>query len=91
MSHLARQVERGFVSGGITARSPPRSWRRGIAIKPYAAMGALHGPLDGIFDIMANHPFAPEDVRSVDVERRMPPTTTVGGCWSVRLRRSEPR
>ena len=38
-----------------------------IAIKPYAAMGALHAPLDAIFDIMAEHPFEPEQVDRIDI------------------------
>jgi 2-methylcitrate dehydratase PrpD len=38
-----------------------------IAIKPYAAMSALHAPLDAIFDIMANHPFTGEQVDHIDI------------------------
>jgi 2-methylcitrate dehydratase PrpD len=39
-----------------------------IAIKPYAAMGALHAPLDGIFDIMAKRPLKPEEIERIDID-----------------------
>lgn len=39
-----------------------------IAIKPYAAMGALHAPLDAIFDIMAKHPLKPDDIAHIDID-----------------------
>jgi aconitate decarboxylase len=38
-----------------------------IAIKPYAAMGALHGPLDAIFDIMSKNPFKSAEVEHIDI------------------------
>lgn len=38
-----------------------------IALKPYAAMGALHGPLDGIFEILARGPLDPDQIESVEV------------------------
>jgi aconitate decarboxylase len=38
-----------------------------IAIKPYAAMGALHAPLDAIFDLLEKHPFRADDVEKVDI------------------------
>lgn len=38
-----------------------------IAIKPYAAMGALHAPLDALFDIQARRPFAADEVERMDV------------------------
>ncbi|GAA0304315.1 MmgE/PrpD family protein [Sphingomonas oligophenolica] len=38
-----------------------------ISIKPYAAMGASHGPLDAMFAIRARRPFAPKDVARVDI------------------------
>jgi len=38
-----------------------------IAIKPYAAMGALHAPLDAVFDIMAKNPFSGEEVDRIDI------------------------
>jgi len=38
-----------------------------IAIKPYAAMGALHAPLDALFDLMARRPFEPGEVAGIDV------------------------
>jgi aconitate decarboxylase len=39
-----------------------------IAIKPYAAMGALHGPLDAIFDIAAERPLKPEEIERIDID-----------------------
>ena len=38
-----------------------------IAIKPYAAMGALHAPLDALFDILARRPFTADEVERMDV------------------------
>ena len=39
-----------------------------IAIKPYAAMGALHAPLDAIFDILAKRPLKAEEIASIDID-----------------------
>ena len=39
----------------------------GISLKPYAAMGACHGPLDALFDVQARSPFRPEDVDRIDI------------------------
>lgn len=39
----------------------------GIVLKPYAAMGALHSPLDGIFALMAETPIAAADVVKIDI------------------------
>ncbi len=39
-----------------------------IAIKPYAAMGALHGPLDSIFDILKRRPFSAEEVDHIRID-----------------------
>lgn len=38
-----------------------------IAIKPYAAMGALHAPLDALFNIAARRPLEPERIERIDV------------------------
>lgn len=38
-----------------------------IAIKPYAAMGALHAPLDALFDIRARRQFTADEVERMDV------------------------
>ncbi len=38
-----------------------------IAIKPYAAMGALHAPLDAVFDIAARRRLAPAEIESVHI------------------------
>ena len=39
-----------------------------IAVKPYAAMGALHAPLDAIFDIMAKRPFKGDEIERIDID-----------------------
>jgi 2-methylcitrate dehydratase PrpD len=39
-----------------------------IVIKPYAAMGALHAPLDAIFDIMAQTPLKAEEIDHIDID-----------------------
>jgi len=38
-----------------------------IAIKPYAAMGALHAPLDALFKVAARKPLTAEAIASIDV------------------------
>jgi Uncharacterized protein involved in propionate catabolism len=38
-----------------------------IVIKPYAAMGALHAPLDALFDITAQRKIRPEEIDRIDV------------------------
>ena len=38
-----------------------------IAIKPYAAMGALHAPLDAVFDIAARRRLVPAEIESVHI------------------------
>jgi 2-methylcitrate dehydratase PrpD len=39
-----------------------------IAIKPYAAMGALHGPLDAIFDIARRRPLTTEAIERIEID-----------------------
>jgi aconitate decarboxylase len=39
-----------------------------IVVKPYAAMGALHAPLDAIFDILAKKPLQPELIERIDID-----------------------
>ena len=39
----------------------------GISIKPYATMGASHGPLDAMFAIRARRPFVPAEVARIDI------------------------
>lgn len=39
-----------------------------ICIKPYAAMGALHTPLDGIFEIMGRKALKPDEIERIDVD-----------------------
>jgi aconitate decarboxylase len=38
-----------------------------IAIKPYAAMGALHAPLDALFNVAARRPLASNQIERMDV------------------------
>lgn len=38
-----------------------------IVVKPYAAMGALHAPLDAIFDIAAERALKPEEIERIDI------------------------
>ena len=38
-----------------------------IAIKPYAAMGALHAPLDAVFDIATRRRLVPAEIESVHI------------------------
>ena len=38
-----------------------------IAIKPYAAMGALHAPLDALFRIAARRPLRADNIAAIDV------------------------
>ena len=52
------------IAGELSAR-----WdTMGIVLKPYAAMGALHPPLDGIFALMAEEPIRAEDVDHIDIQ-----------------------
>lgn len=39
-----------------------------IVIKPYAAMGALHGPLDCLFDIAKRRKLDPDEIAAIDVD-----------------------
>ena len=55
-------------AGMITAGLGEVWETRRIAIKPYAAMGALHGPLDAIFDIAAQRPLRPEEIDRIEVD-----------------------
>src|SRR4029077_9017046 len=40
----------------------------GIEVKKYPACYGIHRPLDGLFDLMAEHSFALEDVERIDIE-----------------------
>jgi len=55
-------------AGKITAGLGETWETHRIAIKPYAAMGALHAPLDGIFDIMAKRPLHAEEIERIDID-----------------------
>jgi len=39
-----------------------------IVVKPYAAMGELHAPLDALFDIAAERPLRAEEIARIDVD-----------------------
>jgi 2-methylcitrate dehydratase PrpD len=39
-----------------------------IAIKPYAAMGALHAPLDAIFNVMKQRPLKSDEIERIDID-----------------------
>lgn len=39
-----------------------------IAVKPYAAMGGLHGAIDAVFDIAARRPLKAEEIETIDIE-----------------------
>ncbi len=65
-----------------------------IVLKPYAAMGALHAPLDGIFELMAQKPIAADEVEHIDIEMSHAayhhgwwelerPVTTIGAQMNV--------
>lgn len=53
--------------GEIAADLGDRWETDGIVLKPYAAMGALHAPLDGIFALMADAPIDPGEISGIDV------------------------
>jgi 2-methylcitrate dehydratase PrpD len=39
-----------------------------IVVKPYAAMGALHAPLDALFEIAARRPLRAADITHIDID-----------------------
>lgn len=39
-----------------------------IALKPYAAMGALHAPIDAVFELAAEQPIDPAKIKRVDID-----------------------
>jgi len=55
-------------AGKITAGLGDKWETQRIAIKPYAAMGALHAPLDAIFDMMAKRPLRAEEIERIDID-----------------------
>jgi 2-methylcitrate dehydratase PrpD len=55
-------------AGKITEALGERWETERIAIKPYAAMGALHAPLDAIFHIMKERPLSSGEIDRVDVD-----------------------
>jgi aconitate decarboxylase len=55
-------------AGKIVAGLGEQWETRRIAVKPYVAMGALHAPLDAIFDIMAERPLKSADIDRIDID-----------------------
>ena len=55
-------------AGKITEALGERWETERIAIKPYAAMGALHAPLDAIFHLMRERPIDSEEIARVDID-----------------------
>jgi aconitate decarboxylase len=46
-----------------------RQWEtHRIAIKPYAAMGALHAPLDAVFEIAAKRPLKTDEIDRIEID-----------------------
>jgi aconitate decarboxylase len=57
------EPEANQISDGLGERwETPR-----IAIKPYAAMGALHAPLDALFEISSRRPLKTSEIAKMDV------------------------
>jgi aconitate decarboxylase len=57
------EPEAGQIADGLGERwETPR-----IAIKPYAAMGALHAPLDALFEISSMRPLKASEIAKMDV------------------------
>jgi aconitate decarboxylase len=55
-------------AGKVTEGLGERWETQRIAVKPYAAMGALHAPLDAIFDLMAKRPIRSEEIERIDID-----------------------
>jgi 2-methylcitrate dehydratase PrpD len=55
-------------AGKIVAGLGQRWETQRIAVKPYAAMGALHAPLDAVFDIMARRPLKSGEIERIDID-----------------------
>jgi aconitate decarboxylase len=53
-----------------------------IAVKPYAAMGALHAPLDAILDIVKERPLRTADIDNIDIE--MSHSAYHHGWWELK-------
>ena len=50
-----------------------------VVVKPYAAMGGLHAPLDALFEIAGRRPLRAADIAHIDVD--MPHATYHHGWW----------
>jgi aconitate decarboxylase len=55
-------------AGKLTEGLGTRWETQRIAIKPYAAMGALHTPLDAIFEIMSKRPLTTGEIARIEVD-----------------------
>ena len=66
-------------AGQITAGLGERWETMRIAIKPYAAMGALHSPLDAIFDIARRRHLVPAEIESIRID--LPHAAYHHGWW----------
>ena len=53
-----------------------------IVVKSYAAMGALHAPLDALFDIAAERPLRVEEIAGIDID--LPDAAYHHGWWEVK-------
>ena len=51
-------------------------------MKSYAAMGALHAPLDALFDIAAEPPLRVEEIAGIDID--LPDAAYHHGWWEVK-------
>jgi len=53
----------------LITRGLGESWEtQRIVVKPYAAMGALHAPLDALFEIAAKRPLRAADIVHIDID-----------------------
>jgi aconitate decarboxylase len=62
----------------ITSELGERWETQRIAIKPYAANGATHAPIDALFEINATRPLKPGEIASIDAELN---GTMYDHCW----------
>jgi 2-methylcitrate dehydratase PrpD len=54
---------------GRIAHDLGKAWEtQRIVVKPYAAMGALHAPLDALFEIGTRRPLRADDIAHVDID-----------------------
>jgi len=68
-------------AGKITADLGSKWETQRIVVKPYAAMGALHGPLDALFEIASRRPLRAGEIERIDVD--MSHAAYHHGWWEV--------